>query len=100
VAQIKAALTVAPKYCLGWRQLGTIYSETNKLEQASHAFAQYVDACPDVPDAHLQSGKVLARLSRAQDARAEFERCATVKDEKDRPVAQECSRFLREMGSP
>ena len=100
VSEIRAALQVAPKYCLGWRQLGTIYSEEGKLDDASTAFGRYAEECPDVPDAHLQSGKVLVRQAKAAQARAEFERCAVVKDEKDRPVAAECARFLKEMGTP
>ncbi|MGZ6125459.1 MAG: tetratricopeptide repeat protein, partial [Myxococcales bacterium] len=61
VGEIKGALAVAPKYCMGWRQLGTIYSEQGKIEDASKAYGQYAEACPDVGDAHLLFGKVLAR---------------------------------------
>jgi Tfp pilus assembly protein PilF len=97
VAEIRGALAVAPKYCLGWRQLGTIFSEQSRLDEASSAFGRYAAECPDVPDAHLQSGKVLARLSKAAEARAEFERCSVAKDE---PVAAECAKFLKDLGTP
>jgi len=100
VSEIRGALAVAPKYCLGWRQLGTIFSEQSRLEEASSAFARYAAECPDVADAHLQSGKVLARLSKAAEARAEFERCSVAKDEKDKPVAAECAKFLKDLGKP
>jgi Tfp pilus assembly protein PilF len=100
IAEIRGALTVAPKYCLGWRQLGTIYSEQGKLDDAGQAFARYADECPDVPDAHLQSGKVLVRQAKAEQARSEFERCAVVKNEKDKSVAQECQKFLQDLGKP
>jgi tetratricopeptide (TPR) repeat protein len=100
VSEIRGALAVAPKYCLGWRQLGTIFSEQSRLDEASSAFARYAAECPDVPDAHLQSGKVLARLSKAAEARAEFERCSVAKDEKDKPVAAECAKFLKDLGKP
>src|SRR5262249_2728140 len=100
IGEIKGALAVAPKYCLGWRQLGTIYSEQGNLDEAAKAFGRYAEECPEGPDAHLQSGKVLARQSKAGQARAEFEACAGVKDEKDKPVAAECAKFLKEMGAP
>jgi len=100
VSEIRAALQVAPQYCLGWRQLGSIYSDQGKLADASGAFGRYATECPDVLDAHLQSGKVLARLSRAAEARAEFQRCAVAKQEKDKPIASECAKFLKEMGTP
>ncbi len=100
IGEIRGALAVAPKYCLGWRQLGTIYSEQSKLEEASKAYERYAEECPDVGDAHLLFGKILARQQRAKEARAEFERCAVPKQEKDKPVASECARFLKELGAP
>jgi Tfp pilus assembly protein PilF len=100
VGEIKGALAVAPKYCLGWRQLGTVYSEMGKLEDASMAYGRYAEECPDVGDAHLVYGKVLARQQKAKEARAEFERCAVPKQDRDKPVASECARFLKELGSP
>lgn len=100
IGEIKGALAVAPKYCLGWRQLGTIYSEQGKIEDASKAYGQYAESCPDVGDAHLMFGKVLARQQKAKEARAEFERCAVPKQERDKLVASECARFLKELGSP
>jgi Tfp pilus assembly protein PilF len=100
IGEIRGALAVAPKYCLGWRQLGTIYAEQSKLEEASKAYERYAEECPDVGDAHLLFGKILARQQRAKEARAEFERCAVPKQEKDKPVASECARFLKELGAP
>jgi Tfp pilus assembly protein PilF len=100
ISEIRAALVVAPKYCLGWRQLGTIYSEQGRIDDATAAFTRYADSCPDAYDAHLNLGKALARQSKAAEARAQFERCAVAKEDKDQAVASECARFLREMGSP
>ena len=100
ISEIRGALTVAPKYCLGWRQLGTIYSDQGRLEDAREAFDRYVAECPDVADAHLQSGKVLVRQSKAAQARVQFEHCAAAKDAKDKPVAAECAKFLKDLGTP
>ena len=100
ISEIRGALVVAPKYCVGWRQLGTIYSERGKVEDAALAFGKYADSCPDVPDAHLNLGKVLARQAKAPEARLEFERCAVAKEDKDAAVAAECQRFLKQMGTP
>ena len=100
VGEIKGALAVAPKYCLGWRQLGTIYSEQGRIDDASKAFGRYAEECPDVGDAHLLFGKALARQQRAKEAKLEFERCAVPRQERDKPVASECARFLKDLGSP
>jgi type IV pilus assembly protein PilF len=100
VSEIRGALVVAPKYCVGWRQLGTIYSERGKVEEAAVAFGKYADSCPEALDAHLNLGKVLARQAKAPEARVEFERCAVAKEDKDQTVAAECQRFLKQMGTP
>lgn len=99
IRELKAALALAPKFCIGWRQLGTIYSEQNQLEEARAALGKYAAACPEVADAHLLSGKLLVRLSRAQEAQAEFQQCAVARVDKDRPVAAECARLLKELGT-
>ncbi|HYZ88429.1 MAG TPA: social motility TPR repeat lipoprotein Tgl [Myxococcales bacterium] len=97
IRRIAAALLIAPKYCLGWRQLGTIHAERGELPAASDAFAKYAGACPDVADAHLQAAKILARQSRAAEARLEFQRCAGAKNERDAGIARECQRLLKEL---
>jgi type IV pilus assembly protein PilF len=95
--RIEAALVVAPKYCLGWRQLGTIHAERSELQAAGDAFAKYAESCPETADAYLQSGKILARQTRASEARVAFQRCAGSKDERESSVAKECQRLLREL---
>src|SRR5262249_30707271 len=99
VGRLRAALLVAPKYCKGWRSLGTIYSETGKLEDAAEAFGKYAQACPDVADAHLVHGKVLARLGRAEEARLEFGRCAKGSPDKEGAAVDECARYLKELAT-
>ena len=97
IRRIEAALVVAPKYCLGWRQLGTIQAERGELKAAGDSFARYAGSCPDAADAFLQSGKILARQTRAAEARVAFQRCAGSKDERESGVARECQRLLREL---
>jgi Tfp pilus assembly protein PilF len=100
LGRIRASLMVAPKYCKGWRQLGTIYADINRLDKAADAYARYVAECPEVPDAFLQQGIVLARQARAGEAKAAFARCAELGKSRDANVASECQRFLRGMGAP
>ncbi len=100
IRELKGALAIAPKFCIGWRQLGTIHAEQNQLEEARAAFGRYAESCPEVADAHLQSGKLLVRLSRAQDAQAELRQCAVARTDRDKPVAAECARLLKELGTP
>jgi type IV pilus assembly protein PilF len=97
IRRIEAALVVAPKYCLGWRQLGTIHAERGELKTAGESFAKYAASCPDTADAFLQTGKILARQTRAAEARVAFQRCAGSKDERESGIARECQRLLREL---
>jgi type IV pilus assembly protein PilF len=98
IQRIKRALALNPRYCLGWRQLGTIHAERGNLEPAAEAFRQYVATCPDTADAHLQLAKLLARQGKAPDARGEFEKCGKTTDERDDKVRAECQRLLKELG--
>jgi type IV pilus assembly protein PilF len=97
--RIEAALAMNPKYCQGWRQLGTLRSERGELDAAREAFEKYAASCPDEADAHLLSGKILVRQTRALEARAEFQRCAQTKQERDEKIRVECQRLLRELGT-
>ena len=97
IRRIESALLIAPKYCLGWRQLGTIRAERGELPAATDAFSKYAAACPDTADAHLQAAKVLARQSRAAEARLAFQRCAASKDERQVGTTRECERLLKDL---
>ena len=98
IQRIKRALALNPRYCLGWRQVGTIHAERGNLEPAAEAFRQYAATCPDTADAHLQLGKLLARQGKAPDARGEFEKCGKTTDARDDKVRTECQRLLKELG--
>ena len=98
IQRIRAALALAPRYCLGWRQLGTIQAERGNLETAAEAFQKYAATCPDTADAHLQLGKLFARQGKAPDARGEFEKCGKTTDARDDKVRAECQRLLKELG--
>jgi type IV pilus assembly protein PilF len=100
IQRIKAALAVVPRYCLGWRQLGTIHSERGDLDAALAAFKQYAAVCPDAADAHLQVGRVLARMTRAGEASKEFDKCAKTADPREEKVRDECGRLLKDLRTP
>ena len=100
IRELKGALTLAPRFCIGWRQLGTIYSEQNQLEDARAALGHYASSCPESADAHLESGKLLLRLSRGPEAQAEFKQCAAPRTDRDKSIAAECKRLLQGLETP
>jgi tetratricopeptide (TPR) repeat protein len=87
VDSIKTAVTLNPGFCLGYRNLGLIYQDTGKTEDACRQFARYREACPDTADAYLREGVCQAKLGQVDAARQSFSTCeakasqATLKDE-------------------
>ncbi|MBS2023872.1 MAG: tetratricopeptide repeat protein [Deltaproteobacteria bacterium] len=100
ISRIRAVLTVSPKYCKGWRQLGTIFEETQKLDDAAEAYDRYTSTCPDSPDAWMVKGKLLARLQKGDEARASFLKCEELSKAADPNTSAECKRLVRELGAP
>lgn len=75
VDHIRSALTVKPEFCQGYRNLGTIYEETGKTEDACSQFKLYREACPEIPDAYYREGVCLAKLGNVSEARDRFAQC-------------------------
>lgn len=94
VESIKTALTLNPGFCLGYMNLGIIYSETGKTEEACRQFGRYRESCPEVADAYLREGVCQAKLGRVEEARQSFTTCEA-KAEKQVALKDEC-RSLRE----
>lgn len=83
---IKSAVTVNPKFCLGYRNLGTIYEETGKTERACEQFGRFREQCPDAAEAYYREALCVAKLGKADDAKMLFAQCeakAPVGDLKD-----------------
>lgn len=92
IDHIRSALTVNNQFCLGYRNLGIIYSETARPEQATDAFEKYARHCPDSKDARQRYGVQLLKNGDIDGARREFNACIE-KGRNDR-VSDECRRLL------
>ncbi len=75
IEETKTALTINPGYCLGYRTLGTIYTDQGSTEEACKQFGKYRENCPDVPDAHFREGTCLAKLGNTEAAAKSFDLC-------------------------
>ncbi|MBX5480927.1 MAG: social motility TPR repeat lipoprotein Tgl [Myxococcaceae bacterium] len=83
---IRSAITLNPKFCLGYRNLGTIYDETGRTEKACEQFAHFREQCPDAAEAYYREALCVAKLGRVSDAKNLFAQCeakAPVGDLKD-----------------
>lgn len=98
IESVRAAVTVAPTFCQGWKTLGLIYDGTGRTEKSCDAFGEFVQACPTVAEAHQLLGVCRAKLGRTDLARASFALCV----ERAAPGAihEDCAGFLARLGGP
>jgi type IV pilus assembly protein PilF len=75
LAEIKACIALAPRYCTGRRELGRIHLAAGRVKEAIEEFSSYVRLCEKVPDAHYQLGLAYMKEGDAALARESFERC-------------------------
>jgi type IV pilus assembly protein PilF len=91
---IKAAVTLNPNFCLGFKNLGIIHEQTGDTEEACKQFAHYREQCPEVADAYLREGVCLAKQGQGDAAKERLETCET-KAAAQPALKEECHR-LRE----
>jgi Tfp pilus assembly protein PilF len=98
ISSIKSAVTLNPKFCLGFRNLGTIYDETGVVDEACRAFGKFRELCPDVADAYLREGVCLAKKGDLAGAHKSLQGCL----EKSRVDAErdDCKRLKEGLGPP
>jgi tetratricopeptide (TPR) repeat protein len=90
---IRAAVTLNPKFCLGYKNLGLIHEQTGNTEEACRQFTRYREACEDAADAHMREGVCLAKLGQVDAAR---ERLTTCEAKATQPAQKDECRRLRE----
>lgn len=72
---IRTAVTIEPKFCLGYEWLGIIETEQRDLSSACRDFGKFREACPDVADAYYREGSCLVKLGRRDAAKQSFATC-------------------------
>ncbi|MGC8927694.1 MAG: tetratricopeptide repeat protein [Myxococcota bacterium] len=66
-SELNTALQISPNFCLGYRVLGVIYSETNQPLDAIKNFNKYRENCPDNPEPYFLIAEIKQRYSLAKD---------------------------------
>jgi type IV pilus assembly protein PilF len=72
---VKAAVTLNPKFCLGYKNLGIIYEAQHSEEDACRQYGRYADHCPDTAEAYYRLGLCSGKLGHADDAKKAFAAC-------------------------
>ena len=86
---IKASVTLNPKFCLGYKNLGNIYDEQGNLPEACHNYAKYRESCTDLADAHMREAVCLTKIGQLEPAKKAFDVCIA----KDDPLKDDCKRL-------
>jgi Tfp pilus assembly protein PilF len=92
LAELRAAVRLAPTFCKGRRELGRVLLEEGRMPEAVDELAAYARWCERVPDAHLQLGLARMRAGDAAGAREAFKRCQELGD--GTAEGEECRRSL------
>lgn len=75
IENLRAALQVSPKYCLGELQLGQVYEAQQNATDACKYFGRYREHCPDRADAWQRDAVCLAQNGDAAAATKAFDTC-------------------------
>ncbi|MFL5320212.1 MAG: social motility TPR repeat lipoprotein Tgl [Myxococcaceae bacterium] len=89
---IKAAVTMNPKFCLGYKNLGLIHDAEGKADEACKQYAKYVEACPDVGDAWYRQGVCLGKSGDPAKAKEAFAACQSKAGSND-DLRDQCKRL-------
>jgi type IV pilus biogenesis/stability protein PilW len=95
-AELRSALTFAPRYCFARRELGRLLLGEGKVKDSLVELERYATDCAAAADAHYQLGLGRMKAGDLPGAREQFERCETQAGAE--PPADECrkSRLLLE----
>jgi len=94
LAELRACVTLAPRYCKGRRELGRAYLDDGRTKEAVEELESYARTCDKTADAHLQLGLARMRAGDVPAAREAFERCAALEAGAESAVGDECRRSL------
>lgn len=75
IDHIKAAVTIEPKFCQGYRNLGIIEAEAGNVEAACRYFANYRENCPEMAEAYYREGTCLAKMGQREAAKQALITC-------------------------
>jgi Tfp pilus assembly protein PilF len=94
LAELRACVAIAPRYCAGRRELGRLLLGEGKVKESLEELSAYARQCDKVPDAHYQVGLAQMKAGDPAAAGQAFERCEALGGEA--AIAAECrkSRLL------
>lgn len=95
IENIKSSVTLNPKFCLGYRNLGTIQEAQGQAAAACQSFTRYREHCPEVADAYYREGVCRAKIGDNEGAKTSFAGCQS-KSTND-TQRDDCKRLLESL---
>ncbi len=95
VERTKAAVTTNPKFCLGFKNLGTLYDAQGDVEESCRSFGKFQEACPEAAEAHFRAGVCQAKLGRTDAAKKSFADCQAKSGSET--VKEDCRRLAEQL---
>jgi Tfp pilus assembly protein PilF len=92
---LKMAVTMSPKYCLGYLHLGMLYEEQSNAEFSCKYFTKFRESCPERADAWQHDGVCLARVGKRDEAAKAFSTC--IEKTKDDDLSELCGRLKKQL---
>jgi tetratricopeptide (TPR) repeat protein len=87
---IQEAVRTNPEFCQGFRNLGLIYRDQQKLDLSLEEFGRMLKKCPQNPEGHYELGTLLLRMNREEEARFHFATCRDLSREGE-PLLDTCT---------
>ncbi len=75
ISELKACLSLAPRFCQGYRELGRIQLADGNVKDGIGSLEQYARTCDKAPDAWYQLGLAFLKAGDVEKARDAFQRC-------------------------
>jgi type IV pilus assembly protein PilF len=97
IQNIKAAVTTNPDFCMGYRNLGIIYDETGRTEEACRQFSRYREKCPNIAEAYHREGVCQAKMGNADAAKQSFAGCEAKAQAGEQVLKDECRQLLEHL---
>jgi type IV pilus assembly protein PilF len=97
VEALRRSVAAQPEFCVGNFRLGLVYEKKNLPAEAVEAFTRALDTeqpgCKGLQDAYAGRARVLVKLGRTDDAKADLDRCVQL--DRHTAAGRECGALLQ-----
>jgi tetratricopeptide (TPR) repeat protein len=94
LSHLKNSIYINPKYCIGYRSIGIIFSELKNSDESIKYFQKYSENCPNLPDAFYRLGVEYDKSGKREEAKKNYSECSKL--DPNGPTGEECRKLFGE----